>query len=90
MKRNLAIIVFATISALAITKVAAHHGSAPYDNTVTKTVIGTVTNFRFSNPHVLIYVDVLEDNGETVNWSGELTSPNRLARAAGGGGGNVK
>ena len=94
MKGNLAKIIHATIlvtiSALPITKVAAHHGSAPYDNTLTKTVIGTVTNFRFSNPHVLIYVDVLEDNGETVNWSGELTSPNRLARAAGGGGGNVK
>jgi hypothetical protein len=76
--------------ALLLTTAAAHHGSSPYDNSVTRTVIGTVTNFQFTNPHVLIYVDVEEENGEVVNWSGELTSPNRLARAAGGASGNVK
>ena len=91
MKHNLAKGILATAGVLTITTAAAHHGASPYDNTVTKTVIGTVTNFRFSNPHVLIYFDVIDDNGEKVNWSGELTSPNRLARAAGGpGGSNVK
>ena len=89
MKRHLEKIILATTSALAVTTAAAHHGAAPYDSTSTKTVIGAVTAFRFSNPHVLIYIDVLQDNGETVNWSGELTSPNRLARAAGGANGNV-
>lgn len=89
MKRNLEKIILTITSALAVTTAAAHHGAAPYDNTSTKTVIGTVTDFRFFNPHVLIYIDVLQDNGETINWSGELTSPNRLARAAGGASGNV-
>jgi hypothetical protein len=90
MNRNLAKIILATINLLVVTTAAAHHGSSPYDSTSSKTMVGTVTDFRFSNPHVLIYFDVLQDNGEIVNWSGELTSPNRLARAAGGAGGNVK
>ena len=89
MNIQLARIALVATSTLAAVAALAHHGAAPYDGDVTKTVIGTVTNFRFTNPHVLIYVDVVEDDGEIVNWSGELTSPNRLARAAGGAGGNV-
>ena len=43
------------------------------------TVTGTVTQFQFVNPHVLIHIAVT-DKDRTVEWSGELTSPNRLAR----------
>ena len=59
---------------------AAHHGGAAYDPSKTTTVEGTVAEFRFINPHVLIYIDVTNENGNIVQWSGELTSPNRLAR----------
>ncbi len=59
---------------------AAHHGGAAYDPSKTTTVKGTVAEFRFINPHVLIYIDVTDENGDVVQWSGELTSPNRLAR----------
>lgn len=89
MTRRLATTFLAAIAALAATPAAAHHGAAPYDNNSMVTVVGTVTEFRFTNPHVLIYVDVNHEDGTTVNWSGELTSPNRLARAAGGAGGTV-
>jgi len=58
----------------------AHHGGAAYDSSKTMTVTGAVTNFEFINPHVLIYIAVTEDDGNVVEWSGELTSPNRLAR----------
>ena len=44
------------------------------------TVKGTVTDFQFVNPHVLIYVDVKDASGNVTHWAGELTSPNRLAR----------
>jgi len=60
----------------------AHHGGAAYDSDRTITVTGTVTDFKFVNPHVLIYVAVTGEDGEVVEWSGELTSPNRLARMA--------
>ena len=59
----------------------AHHGGAVYDGAATIEVVGKVTRFEFVNPHVLIYANVTDDEGETVEWSGELTSPNRLARS---------
>ena len=59
----------------------AHHGSAAYDMSKTITVTGTVTDFQFINPHVLISMDVKNPStGKVEKWAGELTSPNRLAR----------
>jgi len=58
----------------------AHHGSAAYDTSELKTIVGEVTQFHFINPHVLIYVAVTEDDGSIVEWSGELTNPTRLSR----------
>ena len=58
----------------------AHHGGAAYDSSLSKTVTGKVSQFHFLNPHVLIYVEVEDESGKLVEWSGELTSPNRLAR----------
>jgi uncharacterized protein DUF6152 len=60
----------------------AHHGQAAYDREQTVSVTGTVTQFQFVNPHVLIHVAVPQSDGRTVEWAGELTSPNRLARLA--------
>ena len=58
----------------------AHHGGAAYDGSLSTSVTGKVSKFHFINPHVLIYIEVEGENGEMVEWSGELTSPNRLAR----------
>jgi hypothetical protein len=58
----------------------AHHGGAAYDGSETITVAGAVTKFEFINPHVLIYIAVMEEDGDAVEWSGELTTPLRLAR----------
>jgi hypothetical protein len=76
----------AAVGALFATMAFAHHGAGAYDTGKTVTVTGSVTQFRFINPHVLIYANVTGDDGSVVEWSGELTSPNRLAR----GDGNVK
>lgn len=59
----------------------AHHGSAAYDMSKTVTVTGTITDFQFVNPHVLIAMDVKDPSGKVDKWQGELTSPNHLARA---------
>ena len=58
----------------------AHHGTANYDTEKSVSVKGTVTDFEFVNPHVLIYMQAKDDAGKMVNWQGELTSPNRLSR----------
>ena len=69
-------------SLLAVTaSVSAHHGGAAYDGSETVEVVGKVSRFEFVNPHVLIYANVTDRDGNTVEWSGELTSPNRLARS---------
>jgi hypothetical protein len=60
----------------------AHHGAAAYDSSKMVTVTGTVTDFQFVNPHVLIIMDAKDPStGRIEKWEGELTSPNHLARA---------
>jgi DNA/RNA endonuclease YhcR with UshA esterase domain len=59
----------------------AHHGTANYDTTKSITVKGSVTNFQFINPHVIISLDVKDDKGMAQNWQGGLTSPNHLIRS---------
>jgi hypothetical protein len=61
----------------------AHHGTAAYDTTTTVTISGTVTEFRFTNPHVLIFWDAKDEAGSLQRWSGERGGPNSMARNAG-------
>jgi hypothetical protein len=69
------------VSVLALAgRAAAHHGTANYDTARTISVKGTVTEFDFINPHVLIYMDAKDEGGKQQKWQGELTSPNRLSR----------
>ena len=72
-----------SIAVLALSAFAfAHHGNAAYDTSKMTTVTGTVTEFRFINPHVIIAVDVQDPaTGKIEKWEGELTSPNHLERA---------
>jgi uncharacterized protein DUF6152 len=63
--------------------VSAHHGAALFEDVKTVTVTGTVTDFQFVNPHVLVYLTVKGEDGSEARWGGELTSPNRLARMDG-------
>src|SRR5690349_16857826 len=58
----------------------AHHGAGVFEPEKKVTVSGKVTDFQFVNPHVLVYMTVKGSDGKDVQWGGELTSPNRLAR----------
>ena len=71
------------LGVLAATQAVAHHGAGVFGPDKKMRVMGTVKGFQFLNPHVLVYIDVKGDDGKPVHWGGELTSPNRLARAAG-------
>src|SRR5688500_7638256 len=59
----------------------AHH-SAPvfYKVDERTTISGTVTEFRFSNPHAILKFDVVAANGEKQEWTAETTSPSILRR----------
>jgi hypothetical protein len=39
------------------------------------TMEGTVTEFRWRNPHVYVLYDVKGDDGKVVNWGAETHSP---------------
>jgi hypothetical protein len=57
----------------------AHHSfKVQYDETQPITLKGTITKITWNNPHVLMYLDVKDDEGKVANWSLELASPNGL------------
>jgi uncharacterized protein DUF6152 len=58
----------------------AHHGASPYDTSKLTTLKGTVSDFQFINPHVVIAVDVTDEKGKSETWIGEANSPNVLSR----------
>ena len=59
----------------------AHHSPAAFDRTKEVTLVGTVKEFRWQNPHTWIEVNVPDDKGKIVLWGVELTSPTYLIRA---------
>ena len=66
---------------LVVMPVLAHHSfQAEYDENKLVTVNGTVTKVAWTNPHVMLNVDVRDDRGNVANWEMELASPNGLLR----------
>ena len=53
----------------------AHHGAASYDTGKTITVTGTVTEYIWANPHVLVKIDVKDDSGDITHWVVEAWNP---------------
>jgi Family of unknown function (DUF6152) len=58
----------------------AHHSFAMFDRTKETTIVGTVAEFQWTNPHSWIELDVTNENGSVDKWSIELNSPNNLSR----------
>ena len=59
----------------------AHHGTnISYDSSKEITLTGTVTGFRWANPHVQLYFDVKDESGKSVAWAAELNSPGVLSK----------
>src|SRR5213596_1222663 len=53
----------------------AHHGTnISYDRSKPQTLQGTVTEFRFANPHPQLYVDVKDSAGNVTNWGCEIAA----------------
>lgn len=59
----------------------AHHGAAGYDSNKVTTLKGTVTDFRFQNPHAQIFVDVKDSSGKVQNWILEAVGIATLSRS---------
>jgi hypothetical protein len=54
----------------------AHHGSAAFDSGKTVTLKGTVTQWVYSNPHLLLTLEVKGEDGKVVRWVAETQAPN--------------
>jgi hypothetical protein len=59
----------------------AHHSAAGIDRTKSVTLVGTVKQFGWMNPHSWMEVDVPNDKGSADTWKIEMTSPAYLVRA---------
>jgi hypothetical protein len=59
----------------------AHHSFAMFDFDKVVTITGTVKEFQWTNPHVVLWVDVPgKDPAKPDRWWLEMTSPGNLTR----------
>jgi len=59
----------------------AHHSFAMFDFTRVVTIKGTVKEFQWANPHVILWVEPEAKDGiKQAPWFAELTSPGNLTR----------
>jgi hypothetical protein len=70
----------ATLSISAI-PAAAHHSHAMYSPNVRMTVEATVKEYIWANPHVWVYVEIPDENGQLVEWILESGAPASLTRS---------
>jgi hypothetical protein len=65
---------------IAVVSVSAHHSFAPFNMQGEKTLVGTVKEFQWTNPHTWIWLEVSNDKGSVDRWGVEGMSPNYLGR----------
>ena len=59
----------------------AHHSTLMFDRSKSETIVGTITEFQWTNPHVIIWLNRdAEDDAEPVRWAIETSSPGNLRR----------
>ena len=58
-----------------------HHSNVLYEVTKVVTIMGTVKEFQWVNPHTWLYLDVDDGKGGKVEWKVEGRAPGILLRA---------
>ena len=70
---------------LAATSAFAHHSNSAFDGDKVMVLTGTVTEWKWTNPHVWIFLSVDDGKGgakgEKVQWEIEGRTPGQLVRA---------
>ena len=75
MKTTLAVLVFASMPAMA------HHSfAAEYDEAKPVKVTGTVSKVEWKNPHIWFYVDAKDATGKVITWGFSGGPPGMLLR----------
>jgi len=63
------------------TSALAHHSNSAFDGDKVMVLTGTVTEWKWTNPHVWIVLSVDDGNGGKVPWAIEGRTPGQLVRA---------
>jgi hypothetical protein len=63
---------------LATVPATAHHSTAAFDSNRVVKIEGTITQFRWTNPHASIKIDGEAEGAEDGVWTIEMTAPNIL------------
>ena len=66
---------------LAAASALAHHGNSAFDPDKVVVLTGTVTQWKWTNPHVWIFLSVDDGKGGRTEWEIEGRSPGVLARS---------
>ncbi|MEO8050828.1 MAG: DUF6152 family protein [Acidobacteriota bacterium] len=62
-------------------RVSAHHAfAAEYDAKKLVSISGTVSEFKWTNPHAWLYVAAKDEGGKVISWGFEMGSPGGLLR----------
>ncbi len=79
MKKRFACLVLLAAVAMAA-PLAAHHGrGASFDMKKQVTLKGIVSQVKWQNPHVLIFIDVPDEGGRVLTWAFENSNVHTLA-----------
>ena len=82
LQRSVLAVAAVTLLFLTFVSVAsAHHARAGQYGSEIITLEGVVTQFRWKNPHVIIFFDVRGADGVVQQWAGELSSINTMLSA---------
>src|SRR4051812_20492492 len=64
-------LVVSLLSLASVAPVVAHHSAAAFDTTKEQTITGAVLEYRFSNPHIYVTVNVRKPDGTTAKMEVE-------------------
>ncbi|MGC1459643.1 MAG: DUF6152 family protein [Steroidobacteraceae bacterium] len=79
-KHRFSRVIVAGIALAAVSAAWAHHSQSEFNFKTVVEVEGQVTKLDWRSPHARLYVDVVDEQGKTVNWNFELPSPMTLMR----------
>ena len=75
------VMIGALLAGVMTVPLAAHHAfAAEFDATKPVTLTGTVTRIEWANPHIWVYLDVVDDRGAVQPWQCEGGAPNTMTR----------
>ena len=81
MKQELIVaMIAATVFAATSSKAVAHHSTAMFDQENPVELVGTVKEFKFTNPHTFILLEVTGSDGSLTVWTLEGGTPSSLTR----------